>query len=101
GAQKARLAALAPADVSCTELAGEKVISIISEAPGNHEPIGGVKVTANTGWFVARPSGTEDIYRIYAESFKGPEALRRIVTEAQAIVDTALAQRPPHDTSRR
>ena len=100
-AQKARLAAISPDDVSCTELAGEKVISIISEAPGSHEPIGGVKVTADTGWFVARPSGTEDIYRIYAESFRGPDALRRIVTEAQTIVDTALAQSTPHDASRR
>ncbi|MDQ6634645.1 MAG: phosphoglucomutase (alpha-D-glucose-1,6-bisphosphate-dependent), partial [Gemmatimonadota bacterium] len=93
-AQKTRLAAISPEEVSCTELAGERVVSIISTAPGNHEPIGGVKVTADTGWFVARPSGTEDIYRIYAESFRGPDALRRIVTEAQTIVDTALAQRP-------
>ncbi len=66
--------------MQCTELAGEKVESIISEAPGNHAPIGGVKVTAATGWFAARPSGTEDIYKIYAESFRGRDHLDRIVS---------------------
>jgi phosphoglucomutase len=90
-AQKRRLAALAPSQVQCEELAGEKVQSIINEAPGNHAPIGGVKVTAATGWFAARPSGTEDLYKIYAESFRGREQLNRIVQEAQAIVDSALA----------
>jgi len=93
--QKARLAALSPDEITCTELAGEKIISIVSDAPGNDEPIGGVKVTTSTGWFVARPSGTEDLYRIYAESFRGADALRRIVAEAQTIVDAALAQSPP------
>ncbi len=92
--QKKRLAALSPQHVQCVELAGEKVQSIISEAPGNHAPIGGVKVAAATGWFAARPSGTEDIYKIYAESFRGKEHLDRIVAEAQAIVDKALASEP-------
>ena len=90
--QKKRLAALSPKDVPCTELAGEKVTSIISEAPGNHAPIGGVKVSTSSGWFAARPSGTENLYRIYAESFRGNDALAAIVTEAQTIVDTALAR---------
>ncbi len=93
--QKKRLAALAPHEVQCSELAGEEVTSIISEAPGNHAPLGGVKVSAATGWFAARPSGTEDIYRIYAESFRGKAQLDRIVEEAQAIVDKALAAGPP------
>ena len=90
-AQKRRLAALSPGQVQCTELAGEKVQSIINEAPGNHAPIGGVKVSAATGWFAARPSGTEDLYKIYAESFRGRDQLNRIVQEAQVIVDRALA----------
>jgi len=90
-AQKRRLAALSPAQVQCTELAGEKVQSVINEAPGNHAPIGGVKVSTATGWFAARPSGTEDLYKIYAESFQGRDQLNRIVEEAQVIVDRALA----------
>ncbi|OLD85310.1 MAG: alpha-D-glucose phosphate-specific phosphoglucomutase [Gemmatimonadetes bacterium] len=90
-AQKRRLAALSPGQVQCAELAGEKVQSIINEAPANHAPIGGVKVSAATGWFAARPSGTEDLYKIYAESFRGREQLNRIVQEAQVIVDRALA----------
>ena len=91
-AQKRRLAALSPGQVQCTELAGEKVQSVINQAPGNHAPIGGVKVSAATGWFAARPSGTEDLYKIYAESFRGREQLNRIVQEAQVIVDSALAE---------
>jgi phosphoglucomutase len=90
--QKKRLAALSPKDVHCTELAGDKVTSIISEAPGNHASIGGVKVSTSSGWFAARPSGTENLYRIYAESFRGRDALAAIVDEAQAIVDAALAR---------
>jgi phosphoglucomutase len=90
--QKKRLAALSTKDVPCAELAGEKVTSIITEAPGNHAPIGGVKVSTSSGWFAARPSGTENLYRIYAESFRGKDALDRIVDEAQAIVDAALAR---------
>jgi phosphoglucomutase len=79
--------------VKSTELAGEEirsVLSILRLAPGNDAPIGGVKVIADSGWFAARPSGTEDIYKIYAESFHGEDHLRRIVEEAQAIVDEAL-----------
>jgi len=78
--------------VDCTELAGDKVTSIINEAPANHAPIGGVKVSTSSGWFAARPSGTENLYRIYAESFRGKDALGAIVAEAQAIVDAALAR---------
>jgi phosphoglucomutase len=89
--QKRRLAALLPKDVHCTNLAGERVTSIINEAPGNHAPIGGVKITAASGWFAARPSGTEDIYRIYAESFGGKDVLDRITEQAHTIVDAALA----------
>ncbi len=94
-AQKTRLAALTPELVRCTELAGEPVQSIINEAPGNHAAIGGVKVSAATGWFAARPSGTENIYKIYAESFRGEQQLERIVAEAQATVDAALATGAP------
>jgi phosphoglucomutase len=90
-AQRKLLAALSPDQVRCPDLAGEKVQSIINVAPGNHAPIGGVKVTAATGWFAARPSGTEDIYKIYAESFRGKDQLKRIVEEAQTVVDAALA----------
>jgi len=89
--QKKILAALAPAQVRCDDLAGEKIQSIITEAPGNHAPIGGVKVSTETGWFAARPSGTEDIYKIYAESFRGKDQLDKILAEAQVIVDAALA----------
>jgi phosphoglucomutase len=96
--QKKILAALAPAQVKCDDLAGEKILSIITEAPGNHAPIGGVKVSTETGWFAARPSGTEDIYKIYAESFRGVDQLNRILAEAQGIVDTALASGAPDAT---
>jgi phosphoglucomutase len=64
---------------------------VLDRAPGNGAPIGGIKVIAKSGWFAARPSGTEDIYKIYAESFRGPDHLRRILTEAQTIVDRAIA----------
>jgi len=89
--QKTRLATISPAGVTCAELAGEQVSSTISVAPGNHAPIGGVKVSSATGWFAARPSGTEDIYKIYAETFRGPAALARILTEAAEVVGAALA----------
>jgi len=88
--QKKRLSALSPQQVKSTQLAGEAIQRILSHAPGNGAPIGGVKVVAEGGWFAARPSGTEDIYKIYAESFRGEDHLRRIVDEAQAIVDEAL-----------
>ncbi|WP_211472839.1 phosphoglucomutase (alpha-D-glucose-1,6-bisphosphate-dependent) [Collimonas humicola] len=93
-AQKKLLAALSPQQIQSTELAGEKIRSIISKAPGNDAPIGGVRVATDSGWFAARPSGTEDIYKIYAESFQGAGHLQRIVQEAQAIVDAALAATP-------
>jgi len=88
--QKKALAALSPEQVHCTHLAGEVVRRILNRAPGNGAPIGGIKVIAEGGWFAARPSGTEDIYKIYAESFRGEAHLRRIVEDAQAIVDGAL-----------
>jgi phosphoglucomutase len=90
-AQKRTLSNLSPQQVESTELAGEKILSVLTKAPGNDAPIGGLKVIADGGWFAARPSGTEDIYKIYAESFHGEDHLRRIVKEAQAIVDAALA----------
>ncbi len=90
--QKRRLAALSPEQVKSTQLAGEAIQRVLSRAPGNDAPIGGVKIVAEGGWFAARPSGTEEIYKIYAESFRGEDHLRRIVEEAQAIVDQALAQ---------
>ena len=89
--QKARLAALAPERIETGELAGEKIESILDKAPGNDAPIGGIKVIAKSGWFAARPSGTEDIYKIYAESYAGAEHLQRILKEAQTIVDRAIA----------
>jgi phosphoglucomutase len=90
-AEKRILSALSPDQVKRDALAGEKITSIITKAPGNDAPIGGVKVSTGTGWFAARPSGTEDIYKIYGESFRGQEQLDRILAEAQTIVDAALA----------
>ena len=90
-AQKKQLAALAPDKLGASELAGEKIDGVLGKAPGNGAPIGGIKVLAKSGWFAARPSGTEDIYKIYAESFNGDDHLRRILKDAQAIVDRALA----------
>lgn len=90
-AQKKMLSKLSEEQVQCTELAGEKIQTIITSAPGNGAAIGGVRVTTESGWFAARPSGTEDIYKIYAESFHGEDHLRRIVKEAQEIVDATLA----------
>jgi len=89
--QKAKLAKLSPAQVTAKELAGEPITAILTEAPGNHAPIGGLKVTTENGWFAARPSGTEDVYKIYAESFHGEEHLKRIQREAQALVTAAIA----------
>jgi phosphoglucomutase len=89
-AQRKRLGALTAQDVTPTTLAGEKVQSVVSEAPGNRAPIGGVKVSAASAWFAVRPSGTEDIYKIYAESFKGEAHLAAVVAEAHAIVNALL-----------
>ncbi|MEO5903753.1 MAG: alpha-D-glucose phosphate-specific phosphoglucomutase, partial [Gemmatimonadaceae bacterium] len=88
--QKKRLSELSADDVKCTTLAGERVTAVLTRAPGNDAAIGGVKVMTASGWFVARPSGTENIYRLYAESFKGPDALRQILAEGQSIVDETL-----------
>ena len=90
-AQKKQLAALAPDQLDARELAGEKIDAVLDKAPGNGAAIGGIKVVVKSGWFAARPSGTEDIYKIYAESFAGAEHLQRILKEAQAIVDRAIA----------
>jgi phosphoglucomutase len=89
--QKAKLAKLSAAQVTATTLAGEPITAILTEAPGNHAPIGGLKVTTENGWFAARPSGTEDVYKIYAESFLGEAHLKQIQTEAQALVTAAIA----------
>jgi phosphoglucomutase len=75
-------------------LAGEKILAVLTHAPGNGAPIGGLKVAAENGWFAARPSGTENIYKIYAESFLGADHLRRVLEEAQKIVSAALAAAP-------
>ena len=84
------LARLSPEQIRTRELAGEPIESILTRAPGNDAPIGGLKVVTRNGWFAARPSGTESVYKIYTESFVGPDHLRRIQREAQEIVDEAL-----------
>jgi xylulose-5-phosphate/fructose-6-phosphate phosphoketolase len=92
--QKTRMAALSPQQIAATSLAGEKIDSVINTAPGNGAPIGGIKVSSAGGWFAARPSGTENIVKIYAESFSGTEHLQRLLHEAQTIVDQAIALEP-------
>ena len=89
--QKKRLAALAPDAIASKELAGEAITEVISKAPGNGAAIGGIRVSSKSGWFAARPSGTEEIYKIYAESFQGDAHLKRLLDEAQALVDKAIA----------
>jgi phosphoglucomutase len=88
--QKAALARLSPDQVTADELAGEKITAALTTAPGNNAPIGGLKVVSATGWFAARPSGTEDVYKLYAESFRGPDQLAAIQEEARAIVAAAI-----------
>ncbi len=88
--QKARLAKLSPSQVTTKELAGEPITAVLTNAPGNGAPIGGLKVATANGWFAARPSGTEDVYKIYAESFQGEDHLKQIQQEAKALVDAAL-----------
>ncbi|WP_103061744.1 phosphoglucomutase (alpha-D-glucose-1,6-bisphosphate-dependent) [Actinomyces qiguomingii] len=88
--EKAKLAALSPQDVTATELAGEPITDRLVRAPGNDAPIGGLKVTTANAWFAARPSGTEDVYKIYAESFKGAEHLAQVQEEAKQVVSAAL-----------
>jgi phosphoglucomutase len=89
-AQKKVLSNLSPELIAARELAGEPILAILTRAPANNAAIGGLKVATANGWFAARPSGTEEIYKIYAESFRGPEHLRRIQEEAQAIVAAAF-----------
>jgi phosphoglucomutase len=90
-AQKKKLASLRPEDLKIQSLAGEKIEQILDRAPANGASLGGIKVTAHSGWFAARPSGTEDIYKIYAESFKGEEHLQALLKEAQTVVDATIA----------
>ncbi|HEY2519397.1 MAG TPA: phosphoglucomutase (alpha-D-glucose-1,6-bisphosphate-dependent) [Streptosporangiaceae bacterium] len=89
--QKAKLGQLSPDQISAGELAGEKITATLTNAPGNDAPIGGLKVVTATGWFAARPSGTEDVYKLYAESFKGPEQLAAIQAQAREIIAAAIA----------
>jgi phosphoglucomutase len=89
--QKAALARLSPAQVSASELAGEPITAALTTAPGNGAPIGGLKVVTASGWFAARPSGTEDVYKLYAESFRGPEHLAAIQEQARAIIAAAIS----------
>jgi phosphoglucomutase len=88
--QKAALARLSPSQVAASELAGEPIITALTTAPGNGAPIGGLKVVAESGWFAARPSGTEDVYKLYAESFRGPEHLTAIQEQAREIIAAAI-----------
>jgi phosphoglucomutase len=93
--QKEILRKLSPQQVRLKELAGEQIQTILTHAPGNGAPLGGLKVVAESGWFAARPSGTEDIYKIYVESFRGTKHLQRILDEAQTIVSNAVAKAVP------
>jgi phosphoglucomutase len=88
--QKTILSQLSPDQVKATELAGDKITAMLTTAPGNGAAIGGLKVVTAQGWFAARPSGTEDVYKLYAESFRGGEHLKRIQEEAQALITNAL-----------
>jgi len=89
--QKAILSKLSPEQVNATELAGDRIVAMLTKAPGNGAAIGGLKVVTQNGWFAARPSGTEDVYKLYAESFRGKDHLKRIQVEAQALITSALA----------
>jgi len=90
--QKAVLKRLSPGDVTVTELAGDSITAVLTRSPANGAEIGGIKVTTDQGWFAVRPSGTENVYKIYAESFRGPEHLAKIQEEARSIVDTSFAR---------
>ncbi len=90
--QKAKLAALSASDVQATELAGDPVIAVLTEVPGNGAALGGLKVTTDNAWFAARPSGTEDVYKIYAESFRGADHLAQVQDAAREVVSGALRQ---------
>jgi len=89
--QKTILSKLSPNQVKATELAGDKIVAMLTTAPGNGASIGGLKVVTDQGWFAARPSGTEDVYKLYAESFRGKEHLKKIQEEAQTLIAKALA----------
>ena len=89
--QKAALGRLTPDAVTATQLAGDPITGILTKAPGNDAPIGGLKVETDHGWFAARPSGTENVYKVYAESYRGEEHLERLIEEAQALVSATLA----------
>ena len=91
--QKTILSKLSPDQVQGTELAGDRIVAKLTTAPGNGASIGGLKVVTEQGWFAARPSGTEDVYKLYAESFKGHDHLKRIQEEAQELISNVLA---PH-----
>jgi phosphoglucomutase len=99
--QKELLAKLSPQQVKLTELAGERIQTVLTRAPGNRAPIGGLKVVAESGWFAARPSGTENIYKIYAESFKGSDHLQRIFEEAENLVNQVLTSSKRTETTER
>jgi phosphoglucomutase len=92
--QKQVLATLSPEQVTASTLAGEAIIGTVTKAPGNNEPIGGLKVVTENGWFAARPSGTEDVYKIYCESFKGQGHLTDLITEARNILESAFRLTP-------
>jgi phosphoglucomutase len=91
-AEKAALGRLAPSAVTASSLAGDPITAVLTKAPGNDAPIGGLKVVTEQGWFAARPSGTENVYKVYAESFRGEDHLAKLLEEAQALVTTATAE---------
>jgi phosphoglucomutase len=88
------MAQLSPQQITSTELAGETITDMLTTAPGDGAAIGGLKIMTANGWFAARPSGTENVYKIYAESFQGEPHLRRLIDDAQALIDKALASAP-------
>ncbi len=88
--QKQRLAGLSPQQITATEMAGDRIQSVLTQAPGNGAAIGGIKVVTASGWFAVRPSGTEALYKIYAESFRGPEHLQMVLHDARAMVDAVI-----------
>jgi phosphoglucomutase len=89
--QKKKLSKLSASEFKLTHFAGDPILQVLDRAPGNNAPFGGIKVSTANGWFAARPSGTEDVYKIYAESFRGEPHLREVIAEAQKIVDAAIA----------
>ena len=92
--QRAELGKISADQIESKELAGEKILKILTKAPGNNVAIGGIKIETQNGWFAARPSGTEDIYKIYGESFKSYSHLKAIIEEAQSIVNCSLSKKP-------